>query len=360
MGIESSPHAAPGGVEELGRPGRRRLLKTAGIFVAAVVANKLLPGVARATEEDISSAIEKLRRETRALFTDPTFVAQIEAATTLEDPAIVEMFRRLALVTGEMIEESSLGLPPGMHAGSRVLQENGSYGNSTVLRMRDSEGRMRFVEVTAAHVVAGEFEETVSAEKKDKWYTTYPKGPDIAIRELSEREVGGETLLLAARQATHNISGDIGSVLSVDQDLISEQKLSGPILKRFASFVSPAVAQKIFELASTRNEGVMNTYEDLWRTILLQESAQHARAQRFIVIPATQVTSEGPDPAPAKGCSGSALLYVPPGARGVHFGGVLTAIGTVFVGNVAYYVALVHDHQTVRAEIEKHLFQLPH
>lgn len=346
MGFNDAPSVKKPTEDEIENPERRWFLKGLGATTAIAAFGRLMPSPAQATEENISAVIEKFRRETRALFTDPQFLARIEHAVTLEDPAIVDVFKRLALVTEEMIEESSFRLPQGLHAGSRVLESDRGYGNSTVVRFRDSEGTIRHAEVTAAHVVVGVHGEFSDVAYSEGWRTLYPNGPDIAVRELDNKYVQpGEALHLAAGQASHDISGDIGTMLAVDRDLVSEKEFSAPQKKRFLSLVSPRIAHKVYEL---RYEGVERTKETEW---LIDQ----ANDQRFMLIPPTEVTGTGFDSVPARGCSGTAIVYVPHGARGVHLGGVLTAVGPIPVSGVTYFVALIHDHQTVREMIEKNL-----
>jgi hypothetical protein len=236
----------------------------------------------------------------------------------------------------------------GMPAGQMILESpEGAHGNGIVLRFNDQnpEGSgliERFVVVTARHVA-----DLVPSPNGKRW-TNHPTS-DVSVVELSREEAMPHTPLFLSRlHAQDDLSGEIVVVLGKDVTL--ENGSRRHIAKRFPAIYSPRLTSEVFNSMGAPGDPSIVPLNGKGA-----EDWAETERQRLIVLPPEEME---PDPIAANkfavaGMSGSPLVYVPDGGKGVEFAGLLISAAHANVNGKAFALGLVLDQKMVWETIHR-------
>lgn len=210
-----------------------------------------------------------------------------------------------------------------LHAGANVIRndEGAFIGNSTILQVRKN-GENQYVEVTAAHVIAG--------LRDEQDWTPHPEGLDIVARRVPEtatQDIGALPFSLTqAEQDT--LDWQPALVLGRDSDTGTLER------KPYATQISPHISAHLLQCM---NANVTPTGGNTER--------HDPNRLHLAVLPDSEADTLPTRNVKAQGMSGAAALYMPPGARGVRFGGVFLAVGRKDIENEWYTFGLLLDQR---------------
>ncbi len=257
------------------------------------------------------------------------FASNPKIFENISKPEMHDLVESMKLVSEESLKGTPYDLQ-GLSAGSVVLSDKKVHGNGIVVKFyvpsSDKSGlSYRYVQISARHVVAAQ-------ENGDTGWTHHPKGLDVSVRELSAKEAAShKPLFLGKKRANSDLSGEIVSVLGTDTDKV----------KRYPAVLSPKMSEHAYRILQLTPVNWMN-----------KSDSALAPHLRMIVLPKGEGGADAQGNLPAQGMSGSPLLYVPDGARGVEIAGIFIQAGMTQFDGEPTDVGFVFDQAEIWRTIE--------
>jgi hypothetical protein len=229
----------------------------------------------------------------------------------------------------------------GVPTGERALESKKAHGNGITLRFYeenpDGPGlKERYVLVTARHVA-----DSVPSPNGKEW-THHPRNVDLSAVELGREDaIMAMPLFLGRKNQDTDLSGEVVSILGIDTDKE----------KHIPSVLSPRMTDHLSNIASM--------YQNIdWQGNL---DPSQGTELRFVIIPHEEMeldtkfdTNKNGSIDPEEhqipklaGMSGSPLVYLPQGGKGVEFCGLLIAGSVIEVEGKSFSVGLVVDQKQV-------------
>lgn len=235
----------------------------------------------------------------------------------------------------------------GVPTGEMVLKsKEGVHGNGIALRFYeenpDGPGlKERYVLVTARHVA--QYMQTPNGKE----WTHHPRNVDLSLVELGREDaIMAMPLFLGRKNKQTDLSGEVVSILGIDTD--KEKHIPSVLSSRMAKHL-----HDIAPLSAPINwQGIPDWNQLTERRFVLLPEEETQNDLAFDTNKNGRIDGDEKDFIAVQGMSGSPLVYLPQGAKGVEFCGLLVAAGESDVEGKTYSFGYVVDQQQVWEAID--------
>lgn len=269
-----------------------------------------------------------------------------DAFELINGPQFRNMLDEMETINAERVKGTRYEFK-GVPTGEMVLKsKEGVHGNGIALRFYeenpDGPGlKERYVVVTARHVA--QYMETPNGKE----WTHHPRNVDLSAVEISREDaIMAMPLFLGRKNRSADLSGEVVSILGIDTDKE----------KHIPTVLSPRITQHLYDIEpmhppiNWQGETDWNQLKERRFVLLPKEETQFDMS--FDTNKNGRIDGEEKQFQAAAGMSGSPLVYLPYGAKGVEFCGLFVAAGEADVEGKRYSFGYVVDQQQVWETID--------